>query len=89
MTELLAEPIQNAASTALLRVANRLLSGLASQAANTSIVLAGDVAESWFLTETWQAGEREVDDFVARGEVTVFDDVDAFLASLDGIARAE
>ena len=89
MTELLVEPIRNAASTALLRVANRLLSGHANQAANTSIVLAGDVDESWFLAETWQTGEREVDALVARGEVTVFDDVEAFLASLDGIARAE
>ena len=89
MTELLAEPIRNAASTALLRVANRLLSGPASQAANTSTVLARDADESWFLAETRQAGEREVDSFVARGEVTVFDGVEAFLSSLDEIARAE
>jgi hypothetical protein len=89
LTELLAEPIRNAASVALLRVANRLLSGFAGQAVSTSIVMAADVDDSWFLTEVWQVGEREVDDFVARGEVTVFDDVDAFLASLDGIARAE
>lgn len=89
MTELLVEPIRNAASTPLLRIANRLLAGLAAETAGTSTVLRGDADESWFLSEAWQTGEREVDAFVARGEVTVFDDVEAFLAGLDGIARAE
>jgi hypothetical protein len=88
VTELLVEPIRNAASTPLLRVANRLLAGLAG-ATSTSTVLRRDADESWFLSETWQAGEREVDASVARGDVRVFDDVDAFLASLDGIAPVE
>jgi hypothetical protein len=88
VTELLVEPIRNAASTALFRVANRLLAGLA-ESSSTSMVLRKETDESWFLAEIWQAGEREVDAFVARGEVSVFDDVEGFLASLSDVTQAE
>ena len=88
MTELLAEPIRNADSTGLFRIANRLLAGLAGSS-STSTVLTKESDESWFLSEAWQAGERAVDAFVAEGEFEVFDDVDAFLASLTDVTQAE
>lgn len=40
--------------------------------------------DAWFWDERWQAGEREVDGYVDRGEVMVSDDVEAFLADLNG-----
>lgn len=40
--------------------------------------------QRWFWTERWQEMEREVDEHVAAGRVTVYDDVDDFLSSLDG-----
>lgn len=39
--------------------------------------------QRWFWSERWQAMEREVDEHVAAGRVTTFDDVDDFLSSLD------
>lgn len=41
------------------------------------------VSERWFWEERWQAGEREVDEHVAAGEVTRFDGPEEFLAALD------
>jgi antitoxin PrlF len=38
--------------------------------------------QRWFWTEEWQAGEREASEQIARGEITTFDDVDAFFAHL-------
>jgi AbrB family looped-hinge helix DNA binding protein len=38
--------------------------------------------QSWFWTDSWQAGEREASEQVAAGEGTVFDNGDAFLDSL-------
>jgi hypothetical protein len=41
--------------------------------------------QAWFWTEEWQAGGREVDEEIARGEVTEFasaDDLVAYLRSL-------
>ena len=40
--------------------------------------------DAWFWDERWQAGEREVDGHVERGEVVASDDVEAFLADLNG-----
>lgn len=40
--------------------------------------------DAWFWSTEWQAGEREVDEFLAAGQVTVTDGVDEFLASLPG-----
>lgn len=42
-------------------------------------------AEAWFWSEQWQAGEREVDAHLSRGEVTVSDTVADFLADLDAL----
>ncbi|WP_062378465.1 AbrB/MazE/SpoVT family DNA-binding domain-containing protein [Demequina pelophila] len=42
-----------------------------------------DAAQAWFWTERWQEREREVDDHVAAGRVTVHSDGDDFLAHLD------
>ena len=39
--------------------------------------------QAWFWTERWQTMEREADAEIAAGHVTVFEDVDAFIASLD------
>jgi hypothetical protein len=39
--------------------------------------------QRWFWTERWQQREREVDDHVAAGRVTVDQDGDALLEHLD------
>lgn len=39
--------------------------------------------QAWFWTEHQQACEREVDQYVAAGRVTVHDSTEAFLAHLD------
>ncbi len=41
-----------------------------------------DPDQAWFWTPEWQAGEREVDEYLARGEVEEFDDMESFLDSL-------
>jgi hypothetical protein len=42
-------------------------------------------AEAWFWEERWNAGEREVDALVERGEVTVHDSVDDLVAHLSAL----
>ena len=39
--------------------------------------------QAWFWTEQWQRREREVDEHVARSEVTVHESTDDFLSHLD------
>jgi len=39
--------------------------------------------QAWFWTPEWQAGEREADEQIARGEGTVYGSTEEFLASLD------
>ena len=39
--------------------------------------------QRWFWTDRWQAMEREVDDHVAAGRVTVVDGPDALFEHLD------
>lgn len=39
--------------------------------------------QAWFWTASWQAGERQASDEIARGDVETFDDAEAFLESLD------
>jgi hypothetical protein len=41
--------------------------------------------QAWFWTEEWQRREREVDEQVAAGQVTVFEDNASFLAYLDEV----
>lgn len=41
--------------------------------------------DAWFWSERWQAGEREVDEHVARGEVIRTESVDDFLTDLDAL----
>ncbi len=48
-------------------------------------LVAVPVTQAWFWTEDWQNREREVDAHLARGEVTVHADVDAFLGHLDAL----
>lgn len=43
--------------------------------------------QAWFWQERWQERERQVEDHLATGEVTAFDDTDSFLAYLDDIHR--
>ncbi|WP_220657461.1 hypothetical protein [Tsukamurella sp. TY48] len=39
--------------------------------------------QQWFWTKEWQAGEREVDEHIARGEVTTFASGEEFIEHLD------
>ena len=39
--------------------------------------------QAWFWTERWQRMEREVDEAVSAGRVTVVDGAEAMLADLD------
>lgn len=41
--------------------------------------------QAWFWTERWQEREREVDEHVAAGRVTVHEDGDEFLDRLDAL----
>lgn len=41
--------------------------------------------EAWFWQEGWQAGEREVDELVARGEVAMYLGVDNFVQALENL----
>jgi len=41
--------------------------------------------QAWFWTERWQRLEREVDEHVASGEVTVHEDGEAFLDHLEAL----
>ncbi len=40
--------------------------------------------QRWFWSDRWQKMEREVDEHVAAGRVTAYEDVDEFLTSLEG-----
>ena len=44
-------------------------------------------SQQWFWTERWQKLELEVDEHIARGEETTFDDSEAFLEHLDELAQ--
>lgn len=46
--------------------------------------IAVPASDAWFWSTEWQAGEREVDRFLAAGQVTVTDGVEEFLTSLPG-----
>ncbi len=41
--------------------------------------------QAWFFTPEWQAGEREADEEIARGDVLHFESGDAFVAALQEI----
>ena len=40
--------------------------------------------QAWFWTDRWQAMEREADDDIAAGRVTVVEGMDELIAHLDG-----
>lgn len=46
-------------------------------------VVAVPANETWFWTEEWQAGERQVDADLAAGNYKVYDNVDEFMDALD------
>jgi hypothetical protein len=46
------------------------------------------VEAAWFWSKRWQKMEREVGEHVERGEVTIFDDMDSFLAILDAYVHS-
>lgn len=48
-----------------------------------SLPVAAD--QAWFWTERWQEREREVDEHVQAGRVTVHENGDDFLAHLDAL----
>jgi bifunctional DNA-binding transcriptional regulator/antitoxin component of YhaV-PrlF toxin-antitoxin module len=41
--------------------------------------------QAWFWTEQWQQREREVDEHVAAGQLTVHESTEDFLAHLDAL----
>ncbi|HUW79219.1 MAG TPA: AbrB/MazE/SpoVT family DNA-binding domain-containing protein [Candidatus Nanopelagicaceae bacterium] len=43
--------------------------------------------EAWFWDERWNTGEREVDEHVRKGEITVSETVDDFMAHLTAISK--
>ncbi|MGA8988072.1 AbrB/MazE/SpoVT family DNA-binding domain-containing protein [Aeromicrobium sp.] len=45
--------------------------------------------QAWFWSERWQQREREVDEHVAAGRVTVHESGDDFLTHLDKLDAAE
>lgn len=45
--------------------------------------------QRWFWTDRWQTREREVDEHVASGRVTVHSDGEALLDHLDAVAGAD
>jgi len=42
-----------------------------------------DPDQAWFWTPEWQAGEREVDEQIARGAVETFDSAEAMFDALE------
>ena len=96
MTDLLWEPLANLDHVDVVRRVNGLLTRFARFGQNTSVLIENEVAindnaraDSWFWTAEWQAGEHAVDDHVARGELSVFDDIDTFFAQLGDTASSE
>ena len=49
-------------------------------------MVAVPASQAWFWTEEWQAGEREVDERVARGDVQEFASGEELMAHLRRIA---
>jgi antitoxin MazE len=47
-----------------------------------------DASQAWFWTERWQQMEREADKDFAAGRYKTFDDVESFLADLEGSSQA-
>ena len=45
--------------------------------------------QAWFWTKRWQLMEREVDEAVARGEITTYETTEEFLAYLDELVDSE
>lgn len=41
--------------------------------------------QAWFWTKEWQAGEREVDETLARGEYDEFDNIEDAIAHLNSL----
>lgn len=48
--------------------------------------LAIPVDQAWFWTDKWQKREREVDAYIAAGDLITSESTDAFLADLDELA---
>ena len=42
-----------------------------------------DKEQAWFWTDEWQAGEKEVDRLIAKGEIHSFDSMAEFLETLE------
>ena len=42
-----------------------------------------DSEQAWFWTDEWQAGEKEVDCLIAKGEIHSFDSMEKFLEGLE------
>ena len=42
-----------------------------------------DEKQAWFWTDEWQAGEKEVDCLIAKGEIHSFDSMAEFLETLE------
>ncbi len=44
-----------------------------------------DATQTWFWTREWQAGEREADEELARGDGNVYKDKESFQTALDAV----
>jgi len=47
-----------------------------------------DATQAWFWAPEWQAGEREAEQQLARGEGNVYLDEESFQAALDAVRNA-
>ena len=45
--------------------------------------------QAWFWTDRWQEMEREVDEHVERGETDRRDNLDDFIAHIDGLSLTD
>lgn len=45
--------------------------------------------QTWFWTERWQQREREVDEHIAAGRVTIYENGEDFLEHLDSLDPAD
>lgn len=48
-----------------------------------------DADQAWFWTERWQTMEREVDEHVERGQLTVSDDAEELVDDLDRLRAGD
>ena len=73
----------NAFRARLLRRAAARLLRRAATYRNFAEANGFDKEQAWFWTDEWQAAEKEVDCYIAKGEIYSFDSMDEFLETLE------